>query len=74
MGEEMRNPVLEFEAEIICSKCGDTLEVDSSTSDFKGTARIEIRPCDKCLEESRDEGDKVGYDRGLKDGESEGTQ
>lgn len=66
---EMRNPTLEFEAEIICSKCGDPLEVEDSTSNFRGTARIEIRPCERCLDDAKTEGDKAGFDRGFAEGE-----
>ena len=36
--------------EVLCSECGQTLDVTKRTMDHDGDLAIEVEPCDTCLD------------------------
>lgn len=65
-----------MELDLVCDKCGKTLEVEIITSKGYGKqdASVHVKPCAFCLKEKYDEGDSDGYDRGREDGYQEGQK
>lgn len=50
--------------EVYCS-CGNGL-CNQTRVETKGSRnRVTIEPCEKCLDNAKEEGDTAGYDRGL---------
>lgn len=53
---------IEFTAK--CEVCGQELSCNAST-DYRGKITIDVEPCEKCLEEAKDN----GYEKGSADAE-----
>lgn len=64
------------EIEVVCSRCGEELDIDLATVTEKGQElphlRVLVDPCDTCEwdhnREGYDEGRDEGYDEGYDDG------
>jgi hypothetical protein len=69
-------PTLPLEFEVYCGKCGAGLcgNCTEGKTPGRGAPLIKVDPCEKCLENAKDEGDTEGYERGLADGEKEGGE
>jgi hypothetical protein len=67
----------DIEFEVWCSKCGAGLCGNAyvkSAQGYRGSQRVYIEPCEKCLENSYDEGVLAGHDEGKSEGYDEGYQ
>lgn len=66
-------PSLTVEFEVYCGKCGAGLCQQSEVrkGDWRSQPGINVDPCEKCLEEAKDEGDEEGYQRGQEEFEQE---
>jgi len=42
--------------EVLCNKCSSSLNVAGRSMDYDGDVACEVDPCEKCLEDARDEG------------------
>jgi uncharacterized Fe-S center protein len=47
---------VEFDIEATCNQCGSVLSVAKERAVVAGEVRIEVDPCDKCMDNARDEG------------------
>lgn len=68
-----RMPTFELEFEVYCAKCGAGLcnqsDASSPSGYYNRTFKVMVQPCEKCLEEAKEE----GYDNGYTDGQEEAT-
>ncbi|HBV95821.1 MAG: hypothetical protein JL50_11040 [Peptococcaceae bacterium BICA1-7] len=53
---------VEVEFEIYCSKCGAGLCSNGSTKSIRNTNRLDMEPCEKCLEFAADMADGEARD------------
>lgn len=52
----------EVDFEITCAECGSSLVINNEALDSKMNITLEIKPCQKCLNNAEDK----GYDNGIK--------
>lgn len=64
-------PAIEIDIDIWCAKCGTGLCNGSVATTRQGRPAFDVEPCEACLDRARTLSDDEGYDRGLKDGETE---
>jgi len=66
-------PSIEVEFEVWCSKCGAGLCLNVTPRQSRGygsqTPGVDIEPCEKCLENAREEGYQEGFDEGKAEAE-----
>ena len=56
-------PEIKIEIEVWCSSCGEGL-----CNQSRGvTGGIEVKPCEKCMQQKYDDGCEYGYERGQKE-------
>lgn len=58
------------EFEVYCGKCGAGLCNQTSTENRRGTNRVTVDPCEKCL----DEAEATGFDKGKAEAAEEARQ
>jgi hypothetical protein len=68
---------LEAELIVVCTECGAELSVDiESPSRFGLYYNLKVEPCEHCMANKKEEGEKegrdVGYDEGFEKGVAEG--
>ena len=60
-------PILELDFEVYCGRCGDGLCNNSTEGRTTGWGQpfIKVEPCEKCLNESFEDGKKQGAEEAL---------
>lgn len=63
-------PDITIDVDVLCSRCGDVLSNQTEFKEgYQHAKELHVNPCEKCLDVAKDEGDDLGYERGLKDAE-----
>ena len=58
--------MVDVDFSVYCAKCGAGLCGNRSTDDKR--MKMDVEPCDKCLENARDDGYSSGHDEGYQKG------
>ncbi len=56
---------ISFDVEVTCTGCGSVLNA------YQRGGRIEVDPCQSCIDRERSDAKREGYDEGFNDGESQ---
>ncbi len=56
-------PEITVTLELSCTRCGTDLAAQAESPGGK-YKQIKVEPCEKCLDEAKEEGDDEGYSRG----------
>ncbi len=69
-------PEIEVDIEIFCARCGEGLCSNTTAGRTHGRKYpfFNVSPCEKCLEESYDNGREKGMKEGYDDGNSDGYE
>ena len=49
-------PTFDIDFEVFCARCGNGLCNQSDTTQERGRNKLTVEPCEKCLEEAKEEG------------------
>jgi len=58
-------PEIKITLEVICAKCGDSLDEQVDVDSSPRCPVIRIRPCQHCLDTSYDDGFEMAIDEGM---------
>ena len=63
-------PEFDVEFEVYCS-CGEGLCGQSTGTNSRGSLYVTVEPCEKCVENAKDDGYNEGYEKATKEQDGE---